>query len=134
MQNDAMSEDMRDEWRTPEEREGDLAQAKALREQASKGGLRFETYLPPELAKWVLDLVERGIFTDPGEAVFVFLRERKDLEPHADLRQEILSRSIEAALNDPRPPIPGEKVREWLEKLASEPQPEAAIWRQRKPA
>ncbi len=90
-----------------------------MREQASKGGLRFESYLPPGLAEWVLDLVECGLFTDPSEAVFVFLREQKDLEPHADLRQEILSRSIEAALNDPRLSIPGEEVREWLKKLAS---------------
>jgi len=37
-----------------------IAQARALREQAGKGGLRFEAYLPPDLAEWLLDLIERG--------------------------------------------------------------------------
>jgi antitoxin ParD1/3/4 len=74
------------DWRTPEERERDIAQARALREQASKGGLRFEVFLPSGLAEWVLDFVERGVFTDPSEAVFVILGEHQELEPHADLR------------------------------------------------
>jgi hypothetical protein len=39
-----------------------IAQARALREQAGKGGLRFEAYLPPDLAEWLLDLIERGVF------------------------------------------------------------------------
>src|SRR3546814_10318758 len=45
-------------------------QAKALREQARAGGLRFEAYLPPALADWLLERIERGTFADPGEAVF----------------------------------------------------------------
>jgi hypothetical protein len=43
-----------------------------------KGGLRFGTYLPPNLAGWLLDLIERGVFTDPSEAVFVILGEHRD--------------------------------------------------------
>lgn len=43
-------------------------QAKALRETARKGGLKFEAYLPPWLAEWMLDMIERGVFTDPSEA------------------------------------------------------------------
>ena len=89
-----MTEEAKQDWRTVAERESDIAQARTLREQARKGGLRFEAYLPPNLAEWVLDLVEEGVFTDPGEAVFVILGEHKDLEPHADLREEILRRSL----------------------------------------
>ena len=54
--------DMQGDWRTPADRARDIAQAKALREQASKGGLRFEVFLPPGLAEWVLDFVERRVF------------------------------------------------------------------------
>src|SRR6266853_4439904 len=70
-----------------------IAQARALREQAGKGGLRFEAYLPPGLAEWLLDLIERGVFADPSEAVFVLLSQHHDLESHADLRTELLRRS-----------------------------------------
>ena len=70
------------------------AQARALREQARKGGLRFDAYLPPSLAEWLLELIERGIFADPSEAVFVILGEHRDLEPHADLRREALKRRV----------------------------------------
>lgn len=127
-----MTEDAQSHWKTAEERASDAAQAKALRAQASQGGLRFEVYLPPGLAEWVLDFVERGVFTDPGEAVFVILGEHKDLEPHADLRRESLKRSLEAAMNDPRPGIPADEVRAHMEKLMAEPRPEPAVWRRRK--
>jgi antitoxin ParD1/3/4 len=124
-----MAEDLPDGWRTAEEKARDIAQARALKEQARKGGLRFEAYLPSGLAEWVLDFVERGVFVDPSEAVFVIFGEHKDLEPHADLRQEALKRSIQAAIDDPRPSIPYEEVKERMEKLSSEPRPEPAIWR-----
>ncbi len=127
-----MTEDAQNDWRTAEERASDIAQAKALRQQASQGRLRFEAYLPPGLAEWVLDFVEHGVFTDPSEAVFVILGEHKDLEPHDDLREESLKLSLEAAMNDPRPPVPMEEVMERMERLAAEPRPEAALWRQRK--
>ena len=82
------------DWRMPADRARDIAQAMALQEQARKGGLRFEVFLPPGLAEWVLDFVERGVFVDPSEAVFVILGEHRDLEPHDDLRTEILKRSL----------------------------------------
>ncbi len=126
-----MTEDTTSDWRTAEERASDIAQAKALREQASKGGLRFEVYLPSGLADWLLDFVERGVFTDPSEAVFVILGEHKDLEPHADLREEILRRSLEAATNDPRPSIPGEEAMAQIARSLAEPRPEPAVWRRR---
>lgn len=63
-----MTEETEQDWRTAAERESDIAQAGSLREQARKGGLRFEVFLPSGLAEWVLDLVERGVFTDPSEA------------------------------------------------------------------
>ncbi len=121
--------DMQGDWRTPADRARDIAQAKALRQQACKGGLRFEVFLPPGLAEWVLDFVERGVFVDPSAAVFVVLGEHRDLEPHGDLRTEILKRSLDASINDPRPPIPlGEFKRKMAERMA-ELRPEPAAWR-----
>ena len=48
-------------------------QARALREQARTGGLRFEAYLPGDMADWLLAQVEQGHFVDPSEAVFAIL-------------------------------------------------------------
>jgi antitoxin ParD1/3/4 len=105
------------------------AQAKTLRERARAGGLCFEAYLPPYMADWLLDQVERGVFTDPSEAVFVMLREQHELEPHDDLREELLRRSCQAAMDDPRRPISHEEgVQRVREPLASPP-PKPAVRR-----
>ena len=37
-------------------------QARALHARAEAGGLRFEAYLPPDLATWILDKIARGVF------------------------------------------------------------------------
>ncbi len=121
--------DMQGDWRTPADRARDIAQAKALREQACKGGLRFEVFLPPGLAEWVLDFVERGVFVDPSEVVFVILGEHRDLEPHGDLRTEILKRSLDASINDPRPPIPLDEFKKKMAERMAELRPEPAAWR-----
>ena len=120
--------DTQNDWRTPADRARDIAQARALREQACKGGLRFEVFLPPGLAEWVLDFVERGVFVDPSEAVFVILGEHRDLEPHDDLREEILRRSLDASINDPRPTISHEEFEEKMRARLAEPRPEPAQW------
>ncbi|MGO8780277.1 MAG: hypothetical protein ACLQKK_15405 [Rhodomicrobium sp.] len=127
-----MTEEAEQDWRTAAERESDIAQARTLREQARNGGLRFEAYLPPSLAEWLLDLVEAGVFTDPGEAVFVILGEHKELEPHADLREEILRRTLQAAMDDPHPGFTIDEVKERFGKLMSEPRAQPAVWQQRK--
>src|SRR5437762_1070508 len=117
---------------SPDNREAEaarMAQAKALRDQAAKGGLRFEAYLPPDLAEWLLDLIERGVFADPCEAVFVIMGEHRDLEPHTDLRRELLSRSLKAAIDDPRPSISGEAIEKHLLGLFDTRMSEAAVWR-----
>ena len=57
-------------------KEAGAAQAKALAAQASAGGLRFEAYLPADLAAWMLSLIEDRIFDDPSEGVFVFMQDQ----------------------------------------------------------
>jgi len=102
-----------------------MAQAKALREQARKGGLRFEAYLPSGLADWMLDMIERGIFTDPSEAVFVILGEHKELQPHRDLRDELLRRTIQASIDDPGPWLTSDEVMAELESIIASEDPPA---------
>jgi antitoxin ParD1/3/4 len=124
-----MNEDIDDGWPAAEEKAKNIAQAKALKEKVQNGGLRFEAYLPPGLAEWLLGLIERGVFVDPSEAVFVILGEHKDLEPHADLRRELLRRTLQTSMDDPRPSIPHEEVMEQLRKMTEGPRAEPAEWR-----
>ena len=120
-------------WPTAEHKESCVAQAQALRKQAGEGGLRFEAYLPPQLAQWLLDRIEKGVFLDPREAVFVLLGEHEDLEPHKDLRQELLRRRLKAAIDDPRPSIPAQQIFDELRKKMTAPLPEPAVWRHHHP-
>src|SRR3546814_4566187 len=53
--------DMHDEDDYPYDNPVSRAQAESLREQARAGGLRFEAYLPPALADWLLEPIERGM-------------------------------------------------------------------------
>jgi antitoxin ParD1/3/4 len=119
------------EWPSAEEKARNMARAMALRGQAKEGGLRFSVYLPPRLADWLLGLVEKGTFVDPSEAVFVMLQEAQELEPHHDLRHELLNRILQAAEDQPRPGIPAEEVfRRLKEKCASSLDP--AVWEKHK--
>jgi antitoxin ParD1/3/4 len=87
--------------------------------------------MPPALASWILDKIARGVFADPSEAVFVLLGEQHDLEPHADLRQESMRRSLQAAMDDPRPGTPVKEVLERLRQKMSGPRLEPAVWLRR---
>jgi antitoxin ParD1/3/4 len=115
-------------WPTVEDKERCVAQAKALRNQAAEGGLCFEAYLPPHLAEWLLERIEKGVFLNPSEAIFVLLGEQEELELHIDLRRELLRRSLDAAMNDPRPSLPAKEVFDELRKKFSTLPPEPAVW------
>ncbi len=119
------------EWPDPADKAHAVEQAKRLRDQAAKGGLRFEAYLPPGLALWLLDRIERGKFLDPSEAVFVILGEHEELEPHADLRQKLFERTIQAAIDDPRPGIPHKEAMAEMREMLKQPRPEPARWEKR---
>jgi Arc/MetJ-type ribon-helix-helix transcriptional regulator len=106
------------------------AQASRLREQARAGGLRFEAYLPPDLADWLLGRIEAGRFADPSEAVFAIVGETRDLEPHGDLRGELLRRRLEAAGTDLGAARPADEVFHELQRELAKPLPEPARWQQ----
>jgi antitoxin ParD1/3/4 len=56
------------------------------------------------------------------------LGEQEELEA-PDLREELLRRGIQAAIDDPRPGVPAEEVETHFEKLMEEPRREPAVWR-----
>jgi hypothetical protein len=121
-----------DEWPSAEDWTHSLSEAARLMPQAETGGLRFEVSLPPRLATWVLESIARKDFLAPDEAVCVMLKEGQELSRHADLRQELLRRSIGEAMDDPAPSIPAEEVFERLKALREAPKPEPAIWNRRR--
>lgn len=96
-----MSEESQHPLETQQGARSRVAQAQALRDQACTGGMRFEAYLPPDLALWVLEMVEQGVFVDPSEAVFVFMQQARELDPHDDLKSELLSRRLQAGMDGP---------------------------------
>ena len=103
-------------------------QAKALREQALAGGLRFEAYLPGDMADWLLAQVERGHFVDPSEAVFAIVKNFIDMEPHRDLRDELLGRMLDASAAELESACPADEVFDELRSELAGPRPEPARW------
>ena len=112
----------------PDDNPTERAQAKALREQARAGGLRFEVYLPPALADWLLERIERGTFADPSEAVFAIVGNFRDLEPHRDLRDALLGRMLDASAAELESARPADEVFDRLQRRYSQPLPEPARW------
>lgn len=125
-----MSEEQDDEAFADNYAERDQAQAQALREQACAGGLRFEAYLIGDQADWLLERVERGMFVDPAEAVFAIVQNFIEMEPHRDLRDELLRRMLESSLEDVKAGRvhDAEDVFDELRRELAKPQPEAARW------
>src|SRR6056297_116272 len=103
-------------------------QAQNIRDAAAMGGLRFQAYLPPELALWLLDRIEQGTFVDPSEAAFVLIDEAREMEPHLDLRQELLKRRILRAADHPQPSISADEFFAMHEATRMKPHPEPAVW------
>lgn len=117
------------DWLSAEEKAKHITQAKALKKKAKKGGLRFNAYLPPQLADWLLGLIEQGTFLDPSEAIFGILGEHKDMESHSDLRHELLKRILQASIDDPRPCISEEEFIKKIRKEIAAPMPPPAVWK-----
>ncbi len=72
-----------------------IEQARRLKPLVRENGLKFEVFLPTNLGTWVLDMIEEGRFLDPSEAVFVMMGLAKDLDPHQDLKDELLKRELD---------------------------------------
>ena len=105
-----------------------IEQAQALKPVAAESGMWFEAYLTPDLAEWVLGLVEKGVFLDPGEAMYCFMREAKELDPHSDLKEELLRRKIAEAEKGEFIPIEDVKTHIAELKERHKTRPEPARW------
>jgi hypothetical protein len=102
----------------------------SVRRQAAEGGLRFEAYLPPRLAEWVIGLVEQEVFHSPSEAAFVAMQSFRELEDHPDIKQELLNRIIQKRVDsvEESEGIPAEEVMARLRKEMEGPRTEPAVW------
>ena len=103
--------------------------ARALRDQARAGGLRFEAYLPSSFAEWLLEYVEQGRVTDRSEAIFVMVGLFPNLEPHQELRDHLLRRMIQAAVDDQPSSRPADEVFDALKRKYAGPLSTAARWK-----
>ena len=101
-----------------------------MRRQAAEGGLRFEAYLPPRLAEWVIALVDQDVFHSPAEAVFVAMQSFQELDEHPDLKRGLLKRAIQKGIDSMKEGggISAEKVMERLRQEMERPRPEPAVW------
>lgn len=90
----------------------DIEQAEALRERAARDGLRFDAYLPPSIAEWVLDEIIAGDFVDPSEVAFYAVKEFQELSRHPQVREALLKAKLEMAMAqvEAGDVIPGEEV------------------------
>jgi predicted transcriptional regulator len=50
------------------------------------------------MADWLLAQVEQGHFVDPSDAVFAIVKNFIDMEPHRDLRDELLRRILDESV------------------------------------
>jgi antitoxin ParD1/3/4 len=102
----------------------------SIRRQAAEGGLRFEAYLPPSLAAWVVSLVEHEIFHSPSEAVFVAMQSFRELDQHPDLQRELLERTLHnrVASAEEDGGMPAKEVMVRLRNATEGPQAEPAVW------
>jgi antitoxin ParD1/3/4 len=102
----------------------------SVRRQAAEGGLRFEAYLPPGLAAWVVSLVEQEIFHSPSEAVFVAMQSFRELDQHPDLQRELLERTLRnrVASAEGDRGMPAKEVLARLRNATEGPQAEPAVW------
>jgi hypothetical protein len=95
-------------------------QATRLKPSAEKAGLEFKGYLAPRDAIWALEAIERGAFMSPSEIVMVAIQQFIEMSEHPDLRRELLSRTLQKAMDDPRPGIPAEEAFAAIEALIAE--------------
>jgi antitoxin ParD1/3/4 len=102
----------------------------SVRRQAAEGGLRFEAYLPPGLAEWVVHLVEQGVFLSPSEAVYVAMQSFQEWDEHPDVKQELLKRAVQKGIDSAEQSdvISGEEFMARLRKELQGPRPEPAVW------
>jgi hypothetical protein len=76
---------------TPETAQKRVEQARSLKGQAEKGGLKMEIWLDSCSALWILNKIEEGVFMDPAEAVQVYVGQAREIDPYPEVKRQILN-------------------------------------------
>lgn len=108
-----------------------IEQAQALKQTAAESGLRFEAFLVPSQATWILELVERGEFIDPAEAIFVLMQEAQELQQHPEVKQALLKKRLDESIAqaDRGETVDGETfLQETLDRLKNHVPKAPAYW------
>jgi len=95
----------RDNEFTPEEQARIQARIRAR-------GMTFEVFLPESLADWLRTKLAEGVFCSPKEAAFIAFQQLQGLDEHPLVREQLLKAMIEDALQDPRPGMPADQLRD----------------------
>jgi antitoxin ParD1/3/4 len=86
------------------------AEQRRIRAHILARGMTFKVFLPESLANWLRKKIRAGVFHDPAEAAFVAFQDLHELDRHPQARRKPLRAMLQAAIEDPRPGIPAEKV------------------------
>ncbi len=74
-------------------------------------GLTFEVFLPEDLADWLWQKLEAGIYTNPREAAFLAFQDMRELDRHPAVRKQLLTAMVQESMDDPGPGITSEEFR-----------------------
>lgn len=96
--------------RTVTSRKFTRAEQQRIRAHILARGMTFKVFLPESLANWLRKKIRAGVFHDPAEAAFVAFQDLHELDRHPKVRRKLLRAMLQAAIDDPRPGIPAEKV------------------------
>lgn len=83
--------------------------------------LKVELLLQPRQAEWILNKVVDRTYFSPSDALFHILTEYREIEPHNDIRQEVLRRSLDAVSLENTVPL--EDVLKEFDKIPERHQP-----------
>jgi len=86
------------------------AEQRRIRAHILARGMTFEVFLPESIANWLRKKIRAGVFRDPAEAAFIAFQDLQELDRHPKVRQQLLDAMLQAAMDDPRPGKPAERV------------------------
>lgn len=110
-------------------RDHNMQQARQLLLSLGERGLRFEAFLPGELAHWFLTTISAGRFAHPNEMIVEMATVFRRLELHPDLMQELLSRHVNQVRAGKMQGISNESLSKQMDELWTRQAPEPLEWK-----
>lgn len=81
-----------------------------IRRRVRERGMSFEVFLPEGMADWLRDKLAAETFESPAEAAFIAFQQMIELDRHPTVKRQLLTATIQASIEDPRPSVPAEEV------------------------